>query len=136
MPCRRATRLTVTSGSCVSATIASFSAGVLRRRRSGPFRTSLFRLLLVIDTTLLLPLSEGGERVRSIKGPLHVPMVCVLWDLSEGGARLSVSNPQEVPDEVSVALRRDERNGTRCRVVWRSNDDIGVQFIQNAEPLL
>src|SRR5215211_5669448 len=71
MPCRRATRLTVTSGSCVSATIASFSAGVLRRRRSGPFRTSLFRLLLVIDTTLLLPLSEGGERVRSIKGPLH-----------------------------------------------------------------
>ena len=65
-----------------------------------------------------------------------VPMVCVLWDLSEGGARLSVSNPQEVPDEVSVALRRDERNGTRCRVVWRSNDDIGVQFIQNAEPLL
>jgi hypothetical protein len=52
-------------------TIAAFSAGVLRRRRSGPFRTSLFKPLLVIDTTLLLPLIEGGERVRSIKGRLH-----------------------------------------------------------------
>src|SRR5215213_6146863 len=72
MPCRRATRLTVTPGSWVSATIANFSAGVLRRRRSGPFRTSLFRLLLVINTTLLLPLIEVGERVRSIKGPLQL----------------------------------------------------------------
>ena len=63
--------LTVTPGSWVSATIANFSAGVLRRRRSGPFRTSPFRLLLVIDTTLLLPLIEVGERVRSIKGRLQ-----------------------------------------------------------------
>ena len=47
MPCRRATRLTVNPGSCVSATIANFSAGVLWRLRSGPTRTSLFRLLLV-----------------------------------------------------------------------------------------
>src|SRR5215203_1385078 len=71
MPCRRATKLTVTPGSWVSATIASFSAGLLRRRRSGPGRTSLLKSRLVIDTTLLLPLSEVGEPVRSIKGPSH-----------------------------------------------------------------
>jgi Transposase IS116/IS110/IS902 family len=41
-PRRRATRLTVTPGSRVSATIASFSATVQRRRRSGPVRISAF----------------------------------------------------------------------------------------------
>ena len=71
-PCRRATKLTVTPGSYVSATIATFSAAAQRRRRSGPCRTSLFPLFPVIDTTLLLPLSQGGGRVRSIKGLVQV----------------------------------------------------------------
>jgi hypothetical protein len=44
MPCRRATWLTVMPGSIVSAMIASFSAGVRRRRTSRPVRTSLFGL--------------------------------------------------------------------------------------------
>ena len=70
-PWRRATKLTVTPGSYVSATIAIFSAAAQRRRRSGPCRTSPFALFPVIDTTLLLPLSQGGGRVRSIRGLVH-----------------------------------------------------------------
>jgi hypothetical protein len=89
MPCRRATKLTVTPGSWVSASIASFSAGVLRRRRSGPFR-SLFKPLLVIDTTLLLPLIEVGERVRSIKGPLHDVPTSFFIDVRGGADSVSL----------------------------------------------
>lgn len=64
-----------------------------------------------------------------------LPMVCVVWDLSEGGARLALASPNELPDEVTVTLGRNDTKGTRCRVVWRSQEQIGVQFLENAEPL-
>jgi hypothetical protein len=51
--------------------MAIFSAAAHRRRRSGPERTSPFGLFPVIDTTLLLPLSEVGGCVRSIRGLVH-----------------------------------------------------------------
>jgi hypothetical protein len=27
------------------------------------------------------------------------PFICVIWDVSEGGARVAVANPQSIPDE-------------------------------------
>src|SRR5215213_8647697 len=102
MPCRRATRLTVTPGSWVSATIANFSAGVLRRRRSGPLRTSLFKLLPVIDTTLLLPLIEVGERVRSIRG------------------RFSLLLPMQAADAPGIGRTRRPYIGIRERTIYET----------------
>src|SRR5512132_107240 len=55
-------------GSCVSATIATFSAALQRRRRCGPDKISGLGMFSVITTTLLLPLSEVGGRVRSLRG--------------------------------------------------------------------
>jgi hypothetical protein len=49
----------------------SFSAAVQRRRRCGPSRTSNFEEEPVIGLTLLLSLSEVGDRVRSIRGLLQ-----------------------------------------------------------------
>jgi hypothetical protein len=65
-----------------------------------------------------------------------VPMVCVVWDLSEGGARLAMASRQELPEEIALTLDRSDTIGTRCRVVWRSQDQIGVEFLENAQPLL
>jgi hypothetical protein len=63
--------------------------------------------------------------------------VCVLWDLSEGGARLAVAHPEELPDEVTITLGRDVPvvAGTTCRVVWRSKEQIGLEFVGNADPI-
>ena len=65
-----------------------------------------------------------------------VPFVCVLWDVSEGGARLTAANMSEIPNDFNLLLSRDAILGTACCVVWRSNDQIGVQFIENADLLL
>ena len=54
---------------------------------SGPIKTSLFRLMLVIDTTLLLPLIEVGERVRSIRGLLHHSLTGIQFSMVNSGTQ-------------------------------------------------
>ena len=65
-----------------------------------------------------------------------VPLVCVLLDVSEGGARLTVANIAVIPDEFSLSSVRDAQRGTSCRVTWRSHGQIGIQFLDNADPIL
>ena len=62
-----------------------------------------------------------------------VPHVCVLWDISEGGARLSVTDMARVPNEFLLVLERDALGGTSCRVAWRWQDQIGLEFIDHAD---
>jgi hypothetical protein len=71
--------------------------------------------------------------MRTKHDPL--PSVCVLWDVSEGGARLAVARPEAVPDDLTIALNRDDKVGTACRVVWRSKEQVGLEFIANADPI-
>src|SRR6185295_10311056 len=65
--------------------------------------------------------------VRTASDPL--PFVCVLWDVSDGGARLSVAQPEALPDTVTVTLKREDTAGTVCRVAWRDRDQIGIEFL-------
>src|SRR5688572_10381739 len=75
--------------------MASFSAAVQWRRRCGPSRTSILGEEPVIGLTLLLSLSEVGDRVRSIQGLLHSKTVVegiapdvediVIWDAALPG---------------------------------------------------
>jgi len=71
--------------------------------------------------------------VRTKNDPL--PSVGVLWDVSEGGARLAVAKPETLPEEVVISLDRSDSIGTACRVVWRSQEQVGLQFIARAEPI-
>jgi len=64
-----------------------------------------------------------------------LPFVCVLWDVSDGGARLSVAQPEALPDTVTVTLKREDTAGTVCRVAWRDRDQIGIEFLNNADPI-
>jgi hypothetical protein len=65
-----------------------------------------------------------------------VPMRdCIVRDISARGAKLGIitSTPGAVPDEFTLRLSPDGRVGHRCRVVWRSDENIGVTFLQTAE---
>jgi hypothetical protein len=64
------------------------------------------------------------------------PFVCVIWDVSEGGARVAVANLDAVPNEFTLLLERDATCGTRCRVAWRTDEHIGLEFLENAQSLL
>jgi PilZ domain len=51
---------------------------------------------------------------------------CVIVDLSEGGARLSVADlPEVVPDYFKLKLGSVL---SKCRVRWRKGNEFGVEF--------
>jgi len=53
------------------------------------------------------------------------PRSCIICDISNGGAKLTIGPQGEVPEEFTLLFRR------RCRVVRRSDGQIGVQFVQS-----
>ncbi len=52
---------------------------------------------------------------------------CWLSDISQGGARLATAQAKELPDEFMLELSNDLRRWSR--VVWRSNEAAGLEFI-------
>jgi hypothetical protein len=54
---------------------------------------------------------------------------CTLWDISEAGVRVTVDTPRNVPYEFFLVLSKDGKLRRRCRVVWRSDDQIGACFV-------
>jgi len=53
---------------------------------------------------------------------------CVLSDISRTGARLSVDTPSALPEEFTLEIRTDLVR--RCRVIWRGEKHIGVEYIE------
>lgn len=79
---------------------------------------------------------DVSERRKGIRHDLHylaqidrgggaAPLSCIISDISVGGAKLTVG-AQEVPEEFTIVFRR------RCRVVRRSDGQIGVQFVEGS----
>jgi hypothetical protein len=60
-----------------------------------------------------------GEQVRE----------CTVWDESDTGMRLVVSRPEDIPDTFYVYTRLDSASRRHCRVVWRTDQQIGVEFL-------
>jgi len=54
---------------------------------------------------------------------------CTILDLSAGGARLQLAEAGPIGNHLSLAITRDVRKATRCRVVWRKASVVGVEFI-------
>lgn len=59
------------------------------------------------------------------------PRECLICDVSKEGALLAVSDPKSLPDEFTLALSVDGAARRRCRIAWRSRDQIGVSFSKN-----
>ena len=54
---------------------------------------------------------------------------CVIMDESRKGARLAVADPDGVPDSFYIYLTLESSSRRNCRVAWRSNKQIGVEFL-------
>jgi hypothetical protein len=58
---------------------------------------------------------------------------CALCDASQEGAQLAVADPAALPDEFILALSSDGAARRRCRVTWRAEDSVGVQFLKDVK---
>jgi len=58
-------------------------------------------------------------------GPLHN---CTMIDVSDKGARLNIDTPEIIPDEFVVWMSPRGYPRRHCRVVWRTDNAIGVTF--------
>jgi hypothetical protein len=74
---------------------------------------------------------------RSIQYPVWIivkdvtiPLRCLLSDVSEGGARLSVEAGETLPDEFILSLTEHQSRGRRCRVVAREKLYVDIRFIE------
>jgi hypothetical protein len=54
---------------------------------------------------------------------------CIVCNLSEGGAKLMIEEPTQLPTEFVLFLRPDSPIGRRCHVIWRVENKIGVRFV-------
>jgi len=55
-------------------------------------------------------------------------MLCMLRDISTGGAKLSGGLVHELPDRFLLMLSRDHKVTRWCEVVRRAENEIGVRF--------
>jgi PilZ domain-containing protein len=54
---------------------------------------------------------------------------CVLWDISEGGARIAAAHGNALPDVFGLFLTKDGKSRRYCQVVWRRGSQLGVRFV-------
>jgi hypothetical protein len=54
---------------------------------------------------------------------------CEVLDVSEGGARIMVPSQDELPKEFWLVLTKDRTRRRHCRMVWRSDTQVGVAYL-------
>ena len=55
---------------------------------------------------------------------------CALIDVSQGGARIAVLAAEMVPDDFLLTLSSTSDVNRRCKVAWRKDGEIGVNFVK------
>jgi PilZ domain len=73
-----------------------------------------------IDRTIQIDMADGSTAGG------------VLVDLSQGGARLKVSDPDRLPEQFMLKLSESLQRW--ARIAWRSIDEIGVEFVSAPQP--
>jgi hypothetical protein len=53
-----------------------------------------------------------------------------ILDISEGGARLQAERPAEIPDSFILVLSAQAQTFRLCQVRWRSEDELGIEFMR------
>jgi len=86
-------------------------------------------------------MSSGSDKRKNLRRSMTYPayidagngapaIECTLCDASQEGALLAVANPDSVPDEFILALSSVGAAQRRCRVTWRTTDQVGVEFLK------
>jgi hypothetical protein len=75
------------------------------------------------------------RRVTTVNVGAGKPSVtCVIWDMSEGGARLAIALPMaDLPHHFTLVLRKDGNVQRGCEVVWTDRRFVGVKFTEEAQ---
>jgi methyl-accepting chemotaxis protein len=55
---------------------------------------------------------------------------CTIRDVSETGARVATKAPDQVPEQFILRLTKDGATRRLCKVVWRSDREVGVSFVR------
>lgn len=71
---------------------------------------------------------KGGKIVFNNRASV---MTCTIRDLSQSGARLCLASTVGLPDRFSLLHEGDDASW-ECRVVWRAERQLGIQFIKRA----
>jgi hypothetical protein len=53
-------------------------------------------------------------------------------NISEGGAKVTCRAHDEIADTVDMYMTKDGKVIRRCKVVWRSEDAMGLMFLAKA----
>jgi hypothetical protein len=61
----------------------------------------------------------------------HLERPCTLIDLSNGGAKLAGVRAYTIPDEFRLRTPLGDRRS--CRVIWRTEDTLGVEFTDHVD---
>jgi hypothetical protein len=65
-----------------------------------------------------------------ITAPTEPPVRCVVWDFSDGGARLAVPRPiMTLPSRFTLHLDKAGRVQRKCEIVWSDARFVGVRFL-------
>ena len=60
----------------------------------------------------------------------QTPLRCVIWDMSDGGARLAIACPSsQLPRTFTLVLTKDASVRRHCEVVWADSRFVGVKFV-------
>jgi hypothetical protein len=70
------------------------------------------------------------EYVGSIRRSRGRPDLCVIWDFSENGARLVMPSVRDVSDKFILTMTRNDEERYYCRVLWRTECQLGVSFME------
>jgi PilZ domain len=73
----------------------------------------------------------GTRRFAEVQfGTSESSVRCVVWDISDGGARLAIARPlMNLPPRFRLSLGRDGRDQRNCEVVWTDTRFVGVRFL-------
>jgi len=88
------------------------------------------------------PLHSAAEKRKNLSRTVTYPAYidlgdgsplrpCTLCDASQTGAQLALAEPNGVPDEFILALSSDGAARRHCRVIWRNETQVGVEFLKD-----
>jgi hypothetical protein len=72
------------------------------------------------------PMRRAAEVIFGARTP---PVRCVIWDMSNGGARLAIAHPlTDLPKTFTLVLFKEASVRRNCEVVWIDTRYVGVRF--------
>ena len=85
----------------------------------------------------LQPLNQRKTSRRPVRraaavvfGERGLPIPCVIWDISDGGARLAVAHSlATLPNNFTLVLCKNGLVQRKCEIVWTDARFVGVKFV-------